>query len=127
MSHANPWPSYVTRSTGQESQTLLYALLATQKFDEISNAEDFSAVQRHIIAQGKASADESGILRTRFGVVFWVYPTGLYGPFRNTEEGEIKEHGLLLTVEPGASVEEAVTRAREALQEGIIVQEHVSA
>ena len=116
-----PWPCSVARSTGEKSHDLLQALLATSAFDEISNADDFTGVQNY--ARNRGKADHSG--KTTVGLVFWVYPTGLYGPYHETEDKQIKEHGVLLTVEPGALVSEVVERARAALKDDIVVHEHV--
>jgi len=79
-------------------------------------------VQRYVISQGRT--DNSG--KTTLGLVFWVYPTGLYGPYHETEDHQIKQHGLLLTVEPGVSIEEVVKRAKAGLKDNVIVHEHVS-
>ena len=125
MSQTNPkpWPLSVARTTGMENYGLLQALLAASTFDEISNADDYAGVQRYVKAQGRA--DDLG--KTTVGLVFWVYPTGLYGPYHETEYHQIKQHGVLLTVEPGVSVAEVVKRAKEGLKDDVIVHEHVSA
>ena len=108
--NSKPWPLSVARSTGAENNDLLHALLAASTFDEISNADDFTAVEGYIQNQGRV--DDSG--KTTVGLVFWVYPTGLHGPYHETEDRQIKQHGVLLTVEPGVSVAEVVSRARGA-------------
>ncbi len=125
MSQAKPkpWPLSVARTTGTENYGLLHALLATSSFDEISDADDYTAVQRYVKSQGRA--DDSG--KTTVGLVFWIYPTGLHGPYHETEYHQIKQHGVLLTVEPGVLVAEVVKRARAVLKDDVIVHEHVSA
>jgi hypothetical protein len=122
-SNPTPWPISVARTTGTQCSALLQSLLATSTFDEISNADDYASVHRYVKSQGRA--DNSG--NTTLGLVFWVYPTGLYGPYHETEDHKIKQHGLLLTVEPGVSVEEVVKRARAGLEDDVIVHEHVGA
>ena len=68
--------------------------------------------------------DDSG--KTTVGVVFWVYPTGLHGPYHETKDRQIKQHGVLLTIEPGVSVAEVVSKARAGLRDDvIIVHEHI--
>lgn len=75
MSVLAEWPFTGARSTGTNSQGLLWALLATSSIDEISNAEDFAAVRRYITSKGVVGATG----RTTVGLVFWLYPTGLHG------------------------------------------------
>jgi hypothetical protein len=107
---------------GTDNHGLLQALLTTTTLDEISNANDFAAVQNYVKYQAKA--DVFG--RTTVGLVFWVYPTGLYGPYHQTEDHRIKQHGILLTVEPGALVADVVNTARAGLVDGVIVHHHIS-
>src|SRR5258708_26994924 len=76
-----PWPLSVARTTWTECSGLLQSLLATSAFDEISNADDYASVQRYVKSQGRAG--NSG--KTTLGLVFWIYPTGLYGPYHETE------------------------------------------
>ncbi|KAI0065758.1 hypothetical protein BV25DRAFT_1592321 [Artomyces pyxidatus] len=118
------WPLSAARSTGIENYPLLCAMLAAGgTIDEISNADDYSAVERYISGQGRA--DKTG--RTRFGLIFWLYPTGMRGPYHETDEGKIEQHGTLITVEPGILVEEAVVKVEAALREDGIAHEHVAA
>ena len=60
-------------------------------------------------------------------VIFWVYPTGGKGPYEETELGEILKHGLLLTIERGAWLEDAVHRAESAVLATGIAHEYVAA
>ena len=54
-----------------------------------------------------------------------MYPTELHGPYHETEDHQIKQHGVLLTVEPGVSVAEVVRRARAGLRDDVLVHEHI--
>ena len=116
------WPFSVSRSTGEMNKGLLHALLATSNFDEISNADDFIAVHNYVKSQGRV--DDSG--KTTVGLTFWVYPTGLHGPYHETEDHQIKQHGVFLTAEPGVSVTQVVEAARARLEGDKILHEHIS-
>ena len=97
-----PWALSVSRSTGTENSGLLHALLAASTFDEISNIDDYATVQAYAASAGRAN--DSGM--TTVGIVFWVYPTGLHGPYHETDDGQIEQHGVVLTIEAGAPVAE---------------------
>ena len=116
-----PWPLSVSRSTGTENSSLLHALLAASTFDEISNIDDYATVRAYVASTGRAN--DSGM--TTVGIVFWVYPTGLHGPYHETDDGQIEQHGVLLTVEAGAPVAEVVETARARLTSAI-VHAHIS-
>ncbi|EIN13469.1 hypothetical protein PUNSTDRAFT_129151 [Punctularia strigosozonata HHB-11173 SS5] len=120
MTDSKPWPCTVARSTGTQSKDLLYSLLATADFDEISSADDFNAVKEYI--SGRGAINQLGL--TTVGLTFWVYPTGLHGPYHITDEGNVEEHGLLLTVESGVAVGDIVEHARAGLKE-TLVHEHI--
>ncbi|KAF5389087.1 hypothetical protein D9757_004952 [Collybiopsis confluens] len=120
-SAVKPWPFSVARSTGSENRDLLHALLCSSVIDEISNVDDYDAVRSYAIHQGKV--DASG--KIAIGLIFWVYPTTLCGPYHENERHEMERHGVLLTVEPGTSVEEVVRRAKD-VQYHDIVHEHIS-
>jgi hypothetical protein len=118
------WPYAAASSVGASSgnaETLLNAILAAGRLDEISNAED--AIEEYIRATGHV--DGAGRLQT--GVIFWVYPTGAKGPYEETDSGEILKHGSLLTIERGAWLEDAVHRAELAVLATGIAHEHVAA
>jgi hypothetical protein len=115
------WPFSNARSTGEENQGVLDCLLATNALDEISSAADFIAVKEYV--EGKGRVDETG--KTTVGTIFWVYPTGLDGPYHKEEDGRVRRHGVLFTVEASASVEEVVNRARLSLWDTIF-HEHVT-
>jgi len=106
---SSQWPYTAMGGSAGSADTLLCAILAAGRLDEISTAE--GAVERYLLHLGHA--DESGRLQS--GVVFWVYPTGGKGPYEDLEDGTILKHGLLLTVEPGALVKEAAKTAEAAL------------
>jgi hypothetical protein len=89
------------------------ALLATNAFDEISDADDFASVEEEIRVKGYATKDSGG--RTQKGVVFWLYPTGLYGPYHLLEDGTPECHGMLVTVEPGVHMQEVVSEMKKRL------------
>ncbi|KZT09790.1 uncharacterized protein LAESUDRAFT_722764 [Laetiporus sulphureus 93-53] len=121
---AHQYPFTEARSTGTDSATLLAALLASECFDEISNVEDFGGVRDYIVGEGRPDAE--GRLAFK-GLAFWVYPTGLHGPFHETEEGTIERHGLLVTIERRAKVEDAMRRIREEFSINGIGHVHIAA
>ncbi|KAF8152218.1 hypothetical protein B0H34DRAFT_784504 [Crassisporium funariophilum] len=103
-SEVRQWPFTAARSSGSEGGSLLTAILAVR-------------------AQGKV--DESG--KTTWGVMFWLYPTGLNGPYHESREGEIDQHGTLITVERGVLLTEAVQQAKGGFNERGIGHSHVAA
>lgn len=114
---------YTEARSDSGSQALLAALLASSQLDEVSNAEDFEAVNRHI--RGRGHTHETGKIQS--GLAFWLYPTGLYGPYHVDEEsGEVKKHGELITIELGVDVGYACRRARAALRTEGIGHTHIS-
>ncbi|KAH9475279.1 hypothetical protein JR316_0012390 [Psilocybe cubensis] len=124
--------SYDSGSFTDENNPLIASLLATDAFDEISTAEDFGAVERYIRNQGRV--DSAG--RTTIGLVFWVYPTGMRGPYHigsledhgdHQEEGSgrVSTHGLLVTVERGAALGDAVTTIRVECRTSGISHVHI--
>lgn len=125
-SQANQWPFSAARSTPISSTTstnnaqthpLLPSLLAAAHLDELSSADAYAAIASYVRSQGRSSpSPDSTSEHTTVGLTFWVYPTGLKGPYHVTDEGEVRKHGVLMTVERGASVDEVVRRAREALE-----------
>jgi hypothetical protein len=117
------WPYSAAASTGTgagNAETLLCAILAGGRLDEISNAD--GSIKHYL--HGSGHADESGHLQS--GVIFWVYPTGANGPYEKLGDGSILKHGLLLTVERGASVADALRRAETAFPLSGISHEHVA-
>ncbi|KZT02319.1 uncharacterized protein LAESUDRAFT_413090 [Laetiporus sulphureus 93-53] len=116
---AHQYPFTEARSTSIDSATLLAALLASECFDEISNVEDFGSVRDYIVGHGRSDADGR--------LAFWVYSTGLHGPFHETEEGTIERHGLLVTIERRAKVQDAMRRIREESSIGGIGHVHIAA
>ncbi|EIM90717.1 uncharacterized protein STEHIDRAFT_144288 [Stereum hirsutum FP-91666 SS1] len=119
-SRSAQWPFNVASSTGAENSTLLHALLAAERIDELSDAENHTAVERYLNSEGKV--DERG--RTTAGVMFWLYPTGLKGPYHVTDEGKTEQHGTLITVESGVLVEETMRKLKEVKVDGI-AHEHI--
>ncbi|TCD62548.1 hypothetical protein EIP91_006753 [Steccherinum ochraceum] len=139
-SQASQWPFTAARSTPisptssnttTQTHPLLPSLLAAAHLDELSSADAYAAIASYVRTQGR-STSTSTPEHTTVGLTFWVYPTGLKGPYHVTDEGEVKQHGVLMTVERGASVDEVVRRAREALEgvialdEGGVGHEHVA-
>ncbi|EGN97404.1 hypothetical protein SERLA73DRAFT_161454 [Serpula lacrymans var. lacrymans S7.3] len=116
------WPFSAAQTTGTANQELLCSLLTVGDLDEISNSDDFEAVERYITNRGRV--DASG--KTTCGVMFWLYPTGLYGPYHDTEEGGIEQHGTLITMESGIAVAEAMQRIRTAFRTSGIGHEHIA-
>jgi hypothetical protein len=110
ISQRQRWPFTAARSTASDCSDLLTALLATDAFDEISDAENFESLENYIKYKGSVDGG-----RTRKGMTFWFYPTGLHGPYHCLEGGAVECHGILLTVEPGVDVEEFMSELRNRL------------
>lgn len=119
-------------STKHDTDSLLHAFLSLG-LPELSSAENFCAVETYVRTAGRRNrADdelpENG--RTERGLLFWVYPSRLWGPYRKTvdkETGRVKveRHGLLMTVEEGARVGDVLDGAREGLTIGVLRHVHV--
>src|SRR3984957_496469 len=121
--NSKAWPHTSATSVGASegnADSLICAILAAERLDEISTAED--SIERYLRYQGSVD-EQTGRLQS--GVIFWVYPTGGKGPYECLEDGTVLKHGLLLTVERGASLREAVKRAELALPVSGIAHEHV--
>ncbi|KZV97437.1 hypothetical protein EXIGLDRAFT_366375 [Exidia glandulosa HHB12029] len=128
------WPYTVARSPSSSSagDKLLHALLVLDH-DEISDTDDCEGVERYLISAGrrkKPHLDRNG--RVHRSVIFWLYPTGRWGHYRRvrdeeTGEERLEKHGLLITVEEGALIQDVVQRAREGLVMGELRHEHVAA
>ncbi|KAJ3976583.1 hypothetical protein EV361DRAFT_267860 [Lentinula raphanica] len=126
------FPASVAHSTGETNLDLLYTILASVDLDEISTAEEYTAVRNYVSNQNQSRSRGKRTQAER-GLIFWVYPTGMYGPFHRDEsdgtgggDGQvIRYHGLLLTVEPDVLPEEVVERVRVGLKDGRIRHEHV--
>jgi len=108
------YPFTVAQSVDEStnSSVLLASILAAGSLDEISNADNFAAVETYIRRQGHVDA-QTGKLQS--GLVFWLYPTGLHGPYHATQEGDIAHHGTLITIERGALFDDALARARDGV------------
>lgn len=117
------YPFQAAQSTAADHPALLSALLASDAFDEISDADDFSAVEKYMTSQGRVN--EAGQITA--GFAFWLYPTGMYGPFHLAEDGTVKKHGTLITVERGASIRDAMERVRASVSQDAVRHEHVAA
>ncbi|KAH9837991.1 uncharacterized protein C8Q71DRAFT_571752 [Rhodofomes roseus] len=118
------WPFNTARSTGTECMPLLAALLAASALDEISTSlHDFSDVEGFIRGRGRIDAED----RTLDASLFWVYPSSFWGPFRETEEGGVKQHGLLVTIERGAKVTEAMEAIKANFQQDGTAHVHIAA
>ncbi|KAJ7884281.1 hypothetical protein B0H13DRAFT_2343767 [Mycena leptocephala] len=127
-----PWTSI---HTSMAASTVLANILASDALDEISNypsedGED-SAIMGYLRSPSAGRAREGKLTR---GIIFWVYPTGQNGPTETLEEGDsrgtagtVLMHGLLVTAESGADVEEAERRIFEAVPESGIAHLHVRA
>ncbi|KZT71123.1 hypothetical protein DAEQUDRAFT_724486 [Daedalea quercina L-15889] len=117
------WPFNAARSTGTTCTPLLAAILAASTIDEISNSDGYADLEGYI--RGQDRVDAKG--RTLEPIMFWVYPTGFWGPYRETEEGGVKQHGLLVTIERGAELTEAMEAIRGNLPEDGTAHVHVPA
>ncbi|KAJ8582054.1 hypothetical protein M405DRAFT_776813 [Rhizopogon salebrosus TDB-379] len=106
------WPFTAARSTAPNYSDLLAALLAADAFDEISDVDNLESVERYITHRGLL--DDGG--RTRKGIVFWFYPTGLYGPYRYLEGGAVVVRHVtlaLVTIEPGVDAKEFMNEFKD--------------
>lgn len=117
------FPFSEARTTGTECHALLTALLATWDIHEVSNSQDCSDFEAYIVRRGEPDAEG----RVTMGMAVWLYQTGLYGPFHETDEGKVEYHGTLLTIELGARVSDIVQRAKTGLRMGVIMHEHIAA
>ncbi|KZT61300.1 hypothetical protein CALCODRAFT_411954, partial [Calocera cornea HHB12733] len=59
------------------------------------------------------------------GVAFWMYPTGGKGPYEMLPDGRVAKHGLLVTAERGATVEDVVKGVEERMPERGVEHLHV--
>jgi len=116
------YPYTIARSTRSDSDALLASILAAGSLDELSNAEDFSAVEGYIRNTGRVDSSS----KTTIGLLFWVYPTGLHGPYHETQEAEIEQHGTLVTVESGASSTDALAKIKRGFNLSGIGHVHVA-
>jgi len=106
------------------SSVLLASILAAGSLDELSNIENFTTVETYIRREGHVDS-QTGKLQS--GVIFWLYPTGLHGPYHETREGEIAHHGTLITIEPGASFDDAFAKVKNGVRLSGIGHLHVDA
>ncbi|KAF7430380.1 hypothetical protein PC9H_006085 [Pleurotus ostreatus] len=117
------YPFQTARSTAADHPALLSALLASDAFDEISDADNFSAVETYMASHGRVN--EAGQITA--GFAFWLYPTGKNGPFHLAEDGTVKKHGTLITVERGATMRDAMERVRASVNQDEVTHEHIAA
>lgn len=113
-----PWPFGTAHSTGTECSPLLASILATETLETVAASREsgFQAVEDYIRDGGYRMNSEDRILDN---ITFWVYPAGLSGPYHEAEDGSIKQHGLLVTVEQGAKVVDVVMAVkRDFVEEG---------
>ncbi|OAX35657.1 hypothetical protein K503DRAFT_773234, partial [Rhizopogon vinicolor AM-OR11-026] len=80
-------------------------LLATNVLDEIPDANDLDS---------KGVVDNS-VGRTQLGVAFWLYLSGLHGPYHDLEGGAVERHGTLITAEAGVNLNEFTSELRNRL------------
>jgi hypothetical protein len=106
------------------SSVLLASILAAGSLDELSNSESFAAVETYIRREGHVDS-QTGELQS--GVMFWLYPTGLHGPYHETREGEIAHHGTLITIERRASFDDALAKVKNGVRLSGIGHLHIAA
>jgi hypothetical protein len=106
------------------SSVLLAAILAAGSLDELSNIENFAGVETYIRREGHVDS-QTGKLQS--GIMFWLYPTGLHGPYHETQGGEIAHHGTLITIELGASFDDVFTKVKNGLRLSGIGHLHIAA
>jgi hypothetical protein len=121
-----PYPFSLARATGAANPALLAAILSTGHLDEISagSRETDAGIESYIRNRGFVHLN-GDTNRTRCGVMFWLYPTGQHGPYRRDDNGEIHQHGTLITIEPGADLNEAVQQTRQALRRSGTAHVHI--
>ncbi|KAF8907049.1 hypothetical protein CPB84DRAFT_344836 [Gymnopilus junonius] len=107
-----PYSAARTVQSSTETDALLASILAASTLDEISNIEDFVSVENYIRGHGRVN----GSGKTTQGLMFWLYPTGMRGPFHESREEEIELHGTLVTIEAGVLLTDAMAKAREGLR-----------
>ena len=107
-----PYPYSNARSTGMTSPTLMASILASDALDEISSGDGVAGVERYIRGRGLVDAKTQKTMR---GMMFWYYPTGLYGPYHEMDDGSVERHGTLVTIERGVDVREAAQQVHGAL------------
>ncbi|KAH9832932.1 uncharacterized protein C8Q71DRAFT_244822 [Rhodofomes roseus] len=121
-----PWPFDIARSTGTTYRPLLAAILATDTLPTVPVAPDggFQAIGEYL-RSGEYLMDAED--RSLERITFWVCPAGTAGLFHEAEGGEVKEHGLLVTVERGAKVDDVVEAVKGAFVEEGTAHVHVPA
>ncbi|KAH9928167.1 uncharacterized protein B0H18DRAFT_264416 [Fomitopsis serialis] len=121
-----PWPYDTARSTGTSCTPLLAAILAADTHNMVASGpgSDFRSVEEHIRGVRPWLDAED---RTLKSLVFWVYPEGLSGPYHETEDGQVKEHGLLVTIERGTKVADMMEAVKGAFVEEGTAHVHVPA
>ncbi|KAH7917912.1 hypothetical protein BV22DRAFT_1135013 [Leucogyrophana mollusca] len=93
------------------------------EYNELSNINDFDRVRTYLVSQGRVN----GTGKITVGLAFWLYPTGLHGPFHVNDAGVVVEHGTLITLERGALFEEAFSRVKASFRVDGIAHEHIAA
>ncbi|KZT69799.1 hypothetical protein DAEQUDRAFT_726109 [Daedalea quercina L-15889] len=121
-----PWPYDLARTTGTECTPLLAAILAGGTVQQIaaSRDSDFDSVEGHL-RSGEYRLDRED--RMLDSVMLWVYPAGLPGPYHEAKDGSVKEHGLLVTAERGAKVQDVMLAVKDAFVEEGTAHVHVPA
>ncbi|KAH9914443.1 uncharacterized protein B0H18DRAFT_959812 [Fomitopsis serialis] len=111
---------------GPHARPLLAAILATGTLTTVASGpgSNFRGVEEHIRGVERWLDAED---RTLKSLVFWVYPEGLPGPYHETEDGQVKEHGLLVTIERGAKVADMLKAVKGAFVEEGTAHVHVPA
>lgn len=130
------WPFSIARSpalTTDLSERLLHILLILDH-DEIPNYSAES-VEQYVCNRGRRRNKGRNLApdgTTQRAFWFWFYPTGLLGPYReltddDTGEERLEKHGLLVTVEEGAQVQDVVRGAMDGLVMGELRHTHIAA
>ncbi|KAH9910511.1 uncharacterized protein B0H18DRAFT_196454 [Fomitopsis serialis] len=105
---------------------LLAAILATGTLTTVASGpgSNLRGVEEHIRGVERWLDAED---RTLKSLVFWVYPEGLSGPYHEMEDGQVKEHRLLVTIERGVKVADMLKAVKGAFVEEGTVHVHVPA
>ena len=121
-----PWPFDTARTTAAECIPLLASILTTDTLPTVAASRDsgFQEVDDYIRdGQYRINSED----RLLDNVTFWVYPAQFSGPYHEADDGSIKQHGLLVTVEQGATVENVMAAVKGGFVDEGTAHVHVPA
>lgn len=89
-----------------------------------SRNSGFQAVEDYI-RNGRYRRDSEDRILDK--IIFWVCPAGQPRPYHEEEDGSVRQHGLLVTVEQGATVMDVVAAVKGAFVDEGTAHVHVPA